>query len=179
MISISITAKAYRAIRAEGADLWPPQPFVGSDGLIRIWLDHAAVDRLRAARGPGESYSDAILRLAKEGSSARGPRAGRLALVRLNMSMVNGKQETLREVSYVEIRTFYWVGRATACHCSDDRVGHACSVAAEKRHQRPQRRPRPREMAELLARSLGKSSLQLVLARSLGTRSLRVIATLE
>jgi hypothetical protein len=34
-------------------------------------------------------------------------------------------------------------------------------------------------MAKLLARSVGKSSLQLVLARSLGTRSLRVSATLK
>jgi hypothetical protein len=29
-----------------------------------IWLDRAVVDRLRAIRGPGESYSDVILRLA-------------------------------------------------------------------------------------------------------------------
>jgi hypothetical protein len=28
-----------------------------------IWLDHGVVSRLRAMRGPGESYSDAILRL--------------------------------------------------------------------------------------------------------------------
>jgi hypothetical protein len=28
-----------------------------------VWLDHAVVARLRAMRGPGESYSDAILRL--------------------------------------------------------------------------------------------------------------------
>ena len=32
-----------------------------------IWLDRAVVDRLRALRGPGESYSDVILRLASEG----------------------------------------------------------------------------------------------------------------
>ena len=30
-----------------------------------IWLDRAVVDRLRSLRGPGESYSDVILRLAK------------------------------------------------------------------------------------------------------------------
>ena len=28
-----------------------------------IWLDHAVVSRLRAKRGPGESYSEVILRL--------------------------------------------------------------------------------------------------------------------
>jgi hypothetical protein len=33
-------------------------------GQRLIWLDHAVVARLRALRGPGESYSDAILRLA-------------------------------------------------------------------------------------------------------------------
>ena len=65
MISISITAEAYRAIRAEGAELWPAQPFPGSDGLIRIWLDSAVVNRLGALRGPGESYSYVILRLAE------------------------------------------------------------------------------------------------------------------
>jgi len=32
----------------------------------------AILDRLRASRGPGESYSDVILRMAKEGHSARG-----------------------------------------------------------------------------------------------------------
>ena len=31
-----------------------------------VWLDRAIVDRLRSLRGVGESYSDAILRLAKE-----------------------------------------------------------------------------------------------------------------
>jgi hypothetical protein len=31
-----------------------------------IWLDRAVVDRLRSLRGPGESFSDVILRLAAE-----------------------------------------------------------------------------------------------------------------
>jgi hypothetical protein len=34
-----------------------------------IWLDRSVVDRLRAMRGPGESYSDVILRLVAEGAS--------------------------------------------------------------------------------------------------------------
>ena len=33
-------------------------------GQRLIWLDRAMVDRLRAMRGPGESYSDVILRIA-------------------------------------------------------------------------------------------------------------------
>jgi hypothetical protein len=71
MISISITAEAYRAINAEGADVWPPQPLLGSDGLIKVWLDRKFVDRLGQMRGPGESCSDVIIRLAEEaGGSA-------------------------------------------------------------------------------------------------------------
>jgi hypothetical protein len=39
-----------------------------ADGLggVRIWLEHKFVDRLRALRSPGESYSDVIIRLAEE-----------------------------------------------------------------------------------------------------------------
>ena len=33
---------------------------------VRIWLEHKFVDRLRALRGRGESYSDVIIRLAEE-----------------------------------------------------------------------------------------------------------------
>lgn len=43
------------------ADASPRVP----DGQIRIWLDRKFVDRLRSMRGPGESYSDVILPLAK------------------------------------------------------------------------------------------------------------------
>jgi hypothetical protein len=38
---------------------------MGPDGLIRIWLDPKVADELGRARGPGESYSDVIVRLAK------------------------------------------------------------------------------------------------------------------
>ena len=64
MIRITITDAAFEAIRAT-------LPF-GSVGVVerdpeakgerQIWLDRAVVDRLSAARGPGESYSDVILR---------------------------------------------------------------------------------------------------------------------
>jgi hypothetical protein len=36
-----------------------------------IWLDHSVVARLRAMRGPGESYSDVILRLVEADTCAR------------------------------------------------------------------------------------------------------------
>ena len=66
MIAISITPEAYAAIRAtlpEGADSRPPQP--DGRGSVRLWLGRKFVDRLAQMRGPGESYSDVILRLAK------------------------------------------------------------------------------------------------------------------
>jgi len=37
-----------------------------AEGQRLIWLDRAVVDRLGAMRGPGESYSDVILRIARE-----------------------------------------------------------------------------------------------------------------
>jgi hypothetical protein len=36
---------------------------VNERGERLIWLDRAVVARLKAMRGPGESYSDVILRL--------------------------------------------------------------------------------------------------------------------
>ena len=40
---------------------------VNEKGERLIWLDPAVLARLKAMRGPGESYSDVILRLAEEG----------------------------------------------------------------------------------------------------------------
>jgi hypothetical protein len=65
MIGITITAKAYAAIKATlpaDTQTWPTSP--GDQGDVVIWLDQATVDRLDAMRGPGESYSDAIIRIA-------------------------------------------------------------------------------------------------------------------
>ena len=67
MVAISISHEAYEATRAalpEGANSWPAEP--DGRGNVRIWLHPAFVDRLARMRGPGESYSDVILRLAKE-----------------------------------------------------------------------------------------------------------------
>jgi len=94
-------------------------------------------------------------------------------------TVVSFRERSPRRLPHVENRTCYRVRRAAARHGFDDRICHAHSAAVEKRDQWPQQRPRPGEMAKLLARSVGKSSLQLVLARSLGTRSLRVSATLK
>jgi hypothetical protein len=40
---------------------------VNEKGERLIWLEPGVVDRLRHLRGPGESYSDVILRMAAEG----------------------------------------------------------------------------------------------------------------
>jgi hypothetical protein len=39
---------------------------VNENGERLVWLDRAVVDRLMSLRGPGESYSDVILRLVME-----------------------------------------------------------------------------------------------------------------
>jgi hypothetical protein len=69
MIRIAITQAAYDAICAT-----LPLGSVGYENKVNergerlIWLDRAVVDRLRAIRGPGESFSDVILRfVAAEG----------------------------------------------------------------------------------------------------------------
>ena len=65
MIAITITPEAYEIILLGTAKAPSPQ---GEDGLIRVWLDCKFVDRLGRMRGPDETYSDVILRLAKRQS---------------------------------------------------------------------------------------------------------------
>ena len=69
MIAITITPAAYEAIRAT-LPMTDGALSIGSDGLIRIWLDRKFVDRLGQMRGLGESYSDVIIRLVEEDGSA-------------------------------------------------------------------------------------------------------------
>lgn len=70
MIRIVISAEAYAAIAAgrEPDSLLEAQKC--PQGGFYLWLDKVTVDRLRAARGPRESFSDAILRLAAEMENA-------------------------------------------------------------------------------------------------------------
>ena len=64
MIRIAITPAAFEAIAKT-----LPLGSVGSENQVNekgerlIWLDPAVVNRLRAMRGPGESYSDVIQRM--------------------------------------------------------------------------------------------------------------------
>jgi hypothetical protein len=46
----------------------PPQP--DGRGAVRIWLDRKFIDRLAQMRGPGESYSDVVVRLAEASEGA-------------------------------------------------------------------------------------------------------------
>ena len=65
MIRIEISALAYAAITdgvPEPSRL-PAQP--SPQGGYYLWLDKTTLNRLRASRGPGESFSDAIVRMAK------------------------------------------------------------------------------------------------------------------
>jgi hypothetical protein len=66
MIVITITPAAHQAIKASLLGTADATPRPGSDGLIRIWLDRKFVDRLAQIRGPGESCSEVIQRLATE-----------------------------------------------------------------------------------------------------------------
>lgn len=70
MIRIEITAAAWAAI-ADGVPADRRLPGQGSpSGGFYLWLDKQTLNRLAAARGPGESYSDAILRVAAESEAA-------------------------------------------------------------------------------------------------------------
>jgi hypothetical protein len=66
MISISITIEAYNAVSATlpGGDV-AQAPQIDECGGVRFLVDRKTLDRLTALRGPGESYSDVILRMAK------------------------------------------------------------------------------------------------------------------
>jgi hypothetical protein len=63
MVTIS-TAEAYEAVSAtlpDDSEAFPPQ--LDERGGVRFLVDHKTLDRLTALRGPGESYSDVILRM--------------------------------------------------------------------------------------------------------------------
>ena len=65
MIRIEITAAAHEALAAS-AIRGLVEPHRSPQGDCYLWLTRAAVNRLQAARTPGESYSATILRLAKQ-----------------------------------------------------------------------------------------------------------------
>jgi hypothetical protein len=65
MIRIEITAAAYQAIVAgRNADSLIEAQGSPSGGFY-LWLDKVTLNRLRAARGHGEDFSETIIRLSK------------------------------------------------------------------------------------------------------------------
>jgi hypothetical protein len=68
MIRITITATAFEAIAATLPSSVGVEQNRAPHADYFIWLDPRYVERLRAMRGPGESYSDVILRLAEASS---------------------------------------------------------------------------------------------------------------
>jgi hypothetical protein len=66
MIRIAITQVAYDAISATlPLGTVAVEPYFNEKGERVVWLENAMADRLGAMRRPDETYSDAILRLAK------------------------------------------------------------------------------------------------------------------
>jgi hypothetical protein len=66
MVRIAISQAAFDAIAstmALGSLGYENQTNEKGEGLI--WLDHATVAKLKAMCGPGESYSDVIIRVAR------------------------------------------------------------------------------------------------------------------
>jgi hypothetical protein len=70
MIRIAISQTAFEAIaRSLPLGNVSFENKTNEQGQRLIWLDRAMVDRLRAMRGPGESYSDVILPLTESEAS--------------------------------------------------------------------------------------------------------------
>jgi hypothetical protein len=66
MNRIAISAAAYAAIVADlPEEARGVEPERTVDGRLWVWLPRPLVDALAAARGPRESYSDVIIRLAR------------------------------------------------------------------------------------------------------------------
>jgi hypothetical protein len=77
VVRIAITQAAFEAIaRSLPLGNVSFENKTDEQGQRLISLDRAVVDRLRAMRGPGESYSDVILRLSADASGRIVPRCG-------------------------------------------------------------------------------------------------------
>jgi hypothetical protein len=64
MIRIEITAEAYAALARSLNPESLLDPLPSPTGGFYLWLTRNVIDLFKRARGPGESYSDVILRLA-------------------------------------------------------------------------------------------------------------------
>jgi hypothetical protein len=68
LIRLTITPAAYAVIVATLPANGGFERNSASNGEYYVWLEPKYVDRLRALRKPGESYSDVIVRLAEASS---------------------------------------------------------------------------------------------------------------
>ena len=64
MIRIAISEAAFEAIARTLPGSVSFENKTNTRGERYVWLEPSVVDRLRSLRGPGESYSDVILRVA-------------------------------------------------------------------------------------------------------------------
>jgi hypothetical protein len=67
MVRIFVTDEAFEAIKAAlpvGSVAFEPEV---TKGLRTIWVERVVVDKLARLRGPGETFSHVIMRLAKVG----------------------------------------------------------------------------------------------------------------
>jgi hypothetical protein len=79
MILIAISPEAFDAIgRSVPLGSAGSENARNENGERLIWLEPNVLDRLRALGGPGESYSDVILRLAGSGEPRQGQNPGRV-----------------------------------------------------------------------------------------------------
>ena len=86
------TARAYRAIKAAlppGSKIYPPER--NAKGQYLLWLTEAEANRLASLRRPRESYSEAVIRLARAHDWGSKSNAWR-ARGRMSMSRKGGKQ---------------------------------------------------------------------------------------
>jgi hypothetical protein len=65
LIRLTITPAAYAVIVATLPASAGLEQNSAPNGEFYVWLEPIYVERLRALRGPGETYSDIILRLAE------------------------------------------------------------------------------------------------------------------
>jgi hypothetical protein len=70
MIRITLSAAAYAALASAIPSGLGVHQERAPNGESYVWVDRPLVDRLRALRGPRESYSDVILRLAEASEGA-------------------------------------------------------------------------------------------------------------
>lgn len=70
MVRITVNVQAFEAIATLPLGSVAVEAEANERGERVIWLDDATADRLGAMRGPGETYSDVILRLAESEARA-------------------------------------------------------------------------------------------------------------